>query len=55
MILLLSSKNIHLLRVGLDIKRWRWVIDVYDRKQVTSYGILNFTIYSALFSVGVTA
>jgi len=41
------------LRVGLDIRRW--VIDLYDRKQVTSYGSLNFIIYSALFSVDITA
>jgi len=49
MILLSLSKNIHVRRVGLKLDIRRWVIDVYDRKQVTSYWSLNFIIYRALF------
>jgi len=49
MILLSVSKNIHVRRVGLKLDTRRWVIDVYDRKQVTSYWSLNLIIYKTLF------
>jgi len=49
MILLLSNNvRVQYLRVGQDIRRW--VFDVYDRKQVTSYGILNYHLQCPLFS-----